>query len=107
MEPIVKLEAAPTLSFARPKCGACAVCVVSDSDDYRCLTCGTTWPLDSGEGEPGTLYEDWSGETLDLPVTDRDEVWRVVDPIESIHNWDRFGARLSALTRAEKKEAVE
>lgn len=79
MEPIVKLETAPTLTFARPRCGACAVDVISGSDEYQCPVCGTKWPFDFDEDETGILYEEWSGETIDLPFTDRADVWRVIE----------------------------
>lgn len=73
----VRYAVAPTLSFRRPLCTACAVEVDYD-DDLICPMCGTSWPTDSDEDTAGTLYEDWSGETNNAPLTDPGDAWKVV-----------------------------
>jgi hypothetical protein len=73
--PIIKLQAPATLSINYPDCSVCNVAVESDGDGYICPTCGTYWSYDDGDGDTGTLYEDWSGETLDLPFSDADDAW--------------------------------
>lgn len=60
----VKLTEAPTLIFNEPSCGTCSEDVESDGDGWVCPSCGTSWSYDDYD-QQGTLYEEWSGETLD------------------------------------------
>lgn len=69
----IKLEKPPEFTIQYPQCGTCLVDLFTDSDDWQCPVCGTSWPMNAGDGEPGTLYEDWSGETLDVPVSSSTE----------------------------------
>lgn len=76
MSEYIKLDKAPTLSIRHPDCDACAVEVESDGDGWQCPVCGTSWPYDVHEDTPGTLYEEWSGETLEGETVPADDAWR-------------------------------
>lgn len=76
MSGYIKLTEAPTLSIRHPDCDACTVEVESDGDGWICPCCGTTWSYNGGEDEPGTLYEEWSGEPADGPAVAADDAWR-------------------------------
>lgn len=69
----IKLTEAPTLTIRMPDCDACSVEVESDGDGWLCPVCGTSWPYDGSEDEPGTLYEEWSGEDLEGPAVPNDD----------------------------------
>lgn len=73
MSGYIKLAEAPGLSLNDPDCGTCGVSVDSDSDGYTCPVCGTSWSYNDGDGDTGTLYEDWSGEDLEDTVTTEEE----------------------------------
>jgi hypothetical protein len=75
--PYLKLAEAPTLTIRSPDCNECAVEVTSDGDGWMCLVCGTQWDYDDGEDTPGTLYEEWSGESLEGVPLPPDVAWRV------------------------------
>ena len=75
-DPIVKFAVAPTLSLNVPDCSACIVPVESTGDGYECPTCGTAWDYDASEDTPGDLYESWSGEVLDIEVSEPDDAWK-------------------------------
>lgn len=60
--PTVKYETPPTLSLKLPECDSCLDEVETVDDGMKCPRCGTFWEYQDGDGDPGTLYEDWSGE---------------------------------------------
>lgn len=64
MSDYVKLSEAPALIFNEPSCGVCHLDVESDGDGWVCPSCGTSWGYDDYE-QPGTLYEEWAGESID------------------------------------------
>ena len=79
--PKVRYETAPTLARMDPVCDSCSVNVRSDSDCYECPQCGTQWDYEAAEDEPGDLYADWSGESVDdLPLLDHATGWQWRDP---------------------------
>ena len=100
-EPIVKFAEAPLLTRTDPTCAACAVDVESDGDGYVCPTCGTSWPYDADEDEHGTLYEEWSGEDLDIAVTDPDSAWQTTIAIDR----ERRETRLNAILKRSTADA--
>jgi hypothetical protein len=73
MSDYIKLATAPVLSLNDPDCGTCYVSVESDGDGWTCPVCGTSWPYSAGDGDDGTLYEEWSGEELEGDIVDEDE----------------------------------
>ena len=78
----IKYDTAPTLSISAPQCAACLVDVESE-DGWLCPMCGTAWGYDAGEDEDGELYESWSGEESDVPVTPIDDGYMAASKIES------------------------
>lgn len=75
MSEYVKLADAPPLVLNNPDCGMCATEVESDGDGWLCPSCGTTWDYASSDGDTGTLYEEWSGETLGGEPVPADADW--------------------------------
>ena len=75
MSGYIKLAEAPALVVQYPTCGACGVDLECE-DGWTCPVCGTYWPSDASDGDTGSLYEEWSGETLDSPAVDDDEASR-------------------------------
>lgn len=72
----IKLKEAPTLVINMPSCSACCVEIDAEADGLTCPCCGTTWGHRDGEGDTGTLYEEYSGDDLDTEPIDNDEAWR-------------------------------
>ncbi|WQY99780.1 hypothetical protein [Microbacterium phage MO526] len=73
MSEYIRLVEAPAIVLRYPECGACGVDLGHDGDDWVCPVCGTSWPTDAGDGDTGSLYEEWSGESLDdAPALDSD-----------------------------------
>ena len=77
MADYTKLKEASTLVIQYPLCNACWQEVSHDGDSWICPHCGTTWDSDAGEDEPGTLYEEWSGETLSGDPVSDDQALRI------------------------------
>jgi hypothetical protein len=65
MADYIKLTEPPAFVIRYPQCSACMVDLHTDSDDWTCPVCGTSWSMSANDGDEGTLYESWSGETLD------------------------------------------
>lgn len=65
MTDYIKLEQAPQLVLQSPTCSACGVDVESEDGGWLCPVCGTTWSYNDSDGDDGSLYEEWSGETLE------------------------------------------
>ena len=72
----LKLSEAPTLIFATPYCSACTMDYEDTGDEWLCPTCGTTWDFEDFD-QQGTLYEEWSGETLPGKPVDNLDAWRI------------------------------
>lgn len=73
MTEYIKLTEAPMWVIQYPQCGACMVDLYTDGDGWLCEVCGTTWDMRANDGDPGTLFENWSGEVLDVePSTHRE-----------------------------------
>lgn len=71
MTEYIRLAEAPQYSYSYPTCSACSVDLTHDGDEWMCPVCGSTWPSDATDGDTGTLYEEWSGESLgDAPALD-------------------------------------
>lgn len=67
------LAEAPVLCVNNPSCSACGVEVESDGDGWLCPSCGTSWDINSADGDIGMTYEDWSGEELTGPIISHSE----------------------------------
>lgn len=76
MVDFIKLEKSPEWLMQYPQCSACLVDLDMD-DGWQCPVCGTAWDSRAGDGDTGTLFESWSGETLDVEVTPVEKAWRV------------------------------
>ena len=74
----MRLPTPPSLHVPWPQCGACHLDVRSEDDLWVCEGCGTSWPIPEAEdGTVGTLFEDWSGESLgDRPAIRTDRAWQ-------------------------------
>lgn len=76
----VKLSETPALNHpGSPSCDACWVDTEHDGDNWVCPSCGTAWPGDilEDDGEKGSLFEEWSGETLTGLTCPNDDAYRV------------------------------
>lgn len=76
MSTYIKLAAPPTLTINMPTCNACCVEVEADAEGLLCPCCGTMWSHRDGEGDPGQLYEEYSGDDLPGDALTEDEAWR-------------------------------
>jgi predicted RNA-binding Zn-ribbon protein involved in translation (DUF1610 family) len=94
MRPRVRYAEPPVLDYMAPHCGNCGIEVGSDGDGWTCPTCGTSWDWDDYE-QPGTPYEEWSGESVDdLPITEPGDGFRVAGLPYENEQRDAFYARL-------------
>lgn len=76
----LKLTEKPGLSSpGNPTCQACLVEVDYGDETWVCPSCGTEWPGDRMESSPeeATLYEEWSGDTLEGPECPSDIAYLV------------------------------
>lgn len=76
MTEYVRLAEAPAWSVSYPTCSVCCVDLQYE-DGWLCPVCGTSWPGNASDGDTGTLYEDWSGETLEGETITEDEAQNV------------------------------
>ena len=106
-EPIVKYAVAPRLSMNDPDCSACAVSVESTGDGWECPTCGTAWDYSDGEDDCGQLFEEWSGEELDLELTDPDDAWEVTIPAERKRRATEYAAIVNRIATAKESRGAE
>lgn len=72
MSDYIKLDEPPMWVIQYPQCSACLVDLQIE-DDWLCPVCGTSWDRDATDGDAGTLYETWSGETLSGPTLSHEE----------------------------------
>lgn len=69
MHEYLKLDHTPVLIHQVPMCGTCRMRVqVTEDWDWMCPGCGTFWDVTEG-----TLYEVWSGETLQGRAISKEE----------------------------------
>lgn len=71
----IRLEEAPQFSISYPTCSVCVVDLENDSDGWTCPVCGTSWRNNADDGEPGTLYTEWSGEEPEGPTLNAEEAF--------------------------------
>lgn len=71
----IRLGEPPRWCVQYPTCSACAVDLETDGDGWTCPVCGTSWSMDAGDGDKGTLYADWAGETPSGPVVPENQAF--------------------------------
>lgn len=68
MTDYIRLTDPPKWCVQYPTCSACSVDLETEGDGWTCPVCGSSWGMDASDGDAGTLYSDWSGESATGPV---------------------------------------
>lgn len=76
MSGYIRLSKAPQWCIQYPTCSACDVELHTDGDGWTCPSCGTSWDMQAGDGDTGTLYADWAGEEPTGPSVSDGDAWR-------------------------------
>lgn len=90
MSDYIRLAEPPAWCLEYPTCSACAVDLDTDGDGWTCPTCGTSWGMDAGDGDRGTLYADWAGEEPTGPQVTQGDAWRWGDYHERMERHRRL-----------------
>lgn len=90
MTDYIRLAEPPRWCIQYPTCSACDVELETDGDGWTCPCCGTTWSMDAGDGDTGTLYADWSGEEATGPLVTSGDAWRWGDYRRRMASHRRF-----------------